>query len=395
MRGIGVVFRKECRENLRDRRSLFNALLWGPLLMPVLFFGQLFFIAKQVREVWESPPSVAVVGAEHAPNLVGFLKRQGAEIRLASNDPARAVREQREEVVLVIPEEFARQWESGEPAAVELIYDETRRQSDSRQQRLRRMLTQYSQSIGSLRLRVRGLDPAVAFPIRIEDRNIGEGGRGSAVLAAFLPFVLMFAAFMGGFYLAVDTTAGERERQSLESLLVNPVPRLHLVLGKMAATVAFSAGATLIGILAFASLLAVADRFALLDVPGLELSVTAGQWALLAGLLLPVVLLASGLQTLIAAFSRSFREAQTYVQFLMFVPMVPFFIITFNPVRPQWTDMLVPFWSQTVLIDRLFRGESAEPMHVAICCAATVVVAIAVTLKVWRMYRDEKLLFGS
>jgi sodium transport system permease protein len=395
MNAFRVVLDKEFRENVRDRRSLLNALLWGPVFMPVIFLGQLFVMAKQSQEIWDKPPSIAVAGAEHAPTLIGFLKQRGAEIRVAPEDPEQAVRSLAEDVVLVIPAAYPEQWRRGEPATVELWHDASRRKSSSREQRIRVLLNEYARTIGALRLRARGLDPGVALPVLVQGQDVAEGGRGAAVLAALLPFVLMFSAFMGGFYLAVDTTAGERERQSLESLLINPVPRWQIVLGKLGATALFALAATMIGISAFAIVLALGERFALSDVPGLELHVSGARWLTLGVLLVPVVLLASAAQTLVAAFSKTFREAQTYVQFLMFLPMVPFFIISFNPVKPQVHDMLIPFWGQSVLIDRLFRGEMLEPLYIALSGFTTIAAAAALTAVVVRLYSGEKLLFSS
>lgn len=394
MNAFRAVVDKEFRESVRDRRSLLNALLWGPVFMPMMFFGQLYVAAKQNREVWEQPPSIAVAGAEHAPTLIRFLQQRGATIRPAPADPAHAVRELAEDVVLVIPGGYPEQWLGGKPATVEVWHDASRRRSASRAARVTMLLNEYSRTIGALRLRARGIDPGVAMAVNVQDQDVAEGGYGAAILAAFLPFVLMFSAFMGGFYLAVDTTAGERERQSLESLLINPVPRWQIVLGKLAATVLFALAATAMGIIAFALVLALGERLGLADLPGIELHVSPGRWLTLGVLLIPVVLLASAAQTLVAAFSKSFREAQTYVQFLMFVPMVPFFIITFNPVRPQLVDMLVPFWSQSVLIDRLFRGETLDPLFIAVSSGATAIAAAALAAIVVRMYASEKLLFA-
>ena len=395
IRGIREVFLKECRENLRDRRSVTNALVWGPLLMPVMFLGQIVVMAKQARDVWEAPPTIAVSGAEHAPNLVAFLQREGAQIKPGPADPEASVREQKEDVVLVIADVFPDQWRKGEPAALDLVYDASRRRSDSRQRRIRVMLEQYARTIGGLRLVVRGVDPQLARPIAVQERDVSEGGLSGGMIASFLPFVLMFSAFLGGFYLAVDTTAGERERQSLEPLLVNPVPRWQVVFGKLGATVAFSLAATVIGIVAFALCLYGAIEYAPLDALGLEFAVSPLRWLALAVLLLPVVLLASAAQTLVAAFSRTFREAQTYVQFLMFVPMVPCFIVMFNPVRPQLSDMLIPFWSQTVLIDRVLRGETVEPLMALVGAGATTAAALLVAAVVIALYRGERLLFSS
>ncbi|HUR41709.1 MAG TPA: ABC transporter permease [Verrucomicrobiae bacterium] len=395
MKGLVAIFIKECRENLRDRRSVTNALVWGPLLMPVMFLGQMMVVAKQARDVWEDPPSIAVFGAEYAPNLVAYLRREGAEIREAPEDATRAVRDQVEDAVMIVSSTFPEQWQQGEPAVVELVYDASRRRSESRHRRVRSLLEGYSRTVGNLRLIARGVEPGVMRPVQVVERDVSEGGIGGAVIASFLPFVLMFSAFLGGFYLAVDTTAGERERQSLEPLLANPVSRLAVVLGKLGATIAFSLAATLIGIVAFALCLLAAAKYAPLEAIGLHIGVPWHRWLALAALLLPVVMLASAAQTLVAAFSRTFREAQTYVQFLMFVPMVPCFIVLFNPVKPALLDMAIPFWSQTVLIDRLLRGEAVEPALALAAAGATTVAAMLVTLLVVKLYRGERLLFAG
>jgi sodium transport system permease protein len=395
MNGAWLVFLKECRENLRDRRSVANALVYGPLLMPLLFSGQLVVMALQAQEVWEKPPTIAVAGAEYAPNLVAYLQREGAMVVTAPADPIRSVREQEHDAVLVISDTFPELWHRAEPAPVELVYDVSRRRSEARQRRVRLMLEQYSRGVGALRLMLRGIDPRVSQPVVVQERDVSERGVSGAVIAAFMPFVLMFSAFLGGFYLAVDTTAGERERQSLEPLLVNPVSRLEIVLGKLAATIAFALAATVIGIVAFAVCLVATMEYAPLESLGLEFEVTWWRWLVLVGLLLPVVLLASAAQTLVAAFSKTFREAQTYVQLLMLAPMVPCFMVLLNPTKPELGDMAIPFWSQTVLIDRVLRGEAIEVSFAFASASATALIAaLVVALIVW-LYRGERLLFSS
>jgi sodium transport system permease protein len=257
------------------------------------------------------------------------------------------------------------------------------------------MVEDHARTVGLLRLMARGLDPAIALPAGVNAKDVGEGGRTGAMLSALLPFLLMFAAFMGGFYLAVDTTAGERERQSLEPLLVNPASRLQLMLGKFGATVAFSLAASTLGIAAFAFGLVAFRKLATLEVLGLDLAVDARVWLSVLVLLVPVTMLASSIQMLVAAFSRTFREAQTYVQVLMFVPMIPCFIVVFNPVRPALHDMAIPFWSQVLLISRLFRGQEVEGSLMLAAGAATIAAAALVGAAVVQLYRGERLLFGN
>ncbi|MGD8384749.1 MAG: ABC transporter permease, partial [Lysobacterales bacterium] len=130
MSGLGTVYRKEVRENLRDRRAIFNSLLLGPILFPVLFIGLAWFSTSKQQERAEETLTVPVIGAEHAPNLVGFLKQQGVVIDAPPADPDAMIRAQEVPVILRIPEAFAAQWRSGKPALVELIADPSRRESE-------------------------------------------------------------------------------------------------------------------------------------------------------------------------------------------------------------------------------------------------------------------------
>ena len=159
MSGFGTVYRKEVRENLRDRRSLFNSVLLGPILFPILFIGLAYFAGSKQQERAEKVLELPVVGVEHAPNLVSFLEQQGVVILKAPKDPEASVRAQEMQVIIRIPEEFAEQWTSGKPAVVEVIADPSRRESEIPMQRVKGLLYGYGAQIGQLRLRLRGVSP--------------------------------------------------------------------------------------------------------------------------------------------------------------------------------------------------------------------------------------------
>ncbi|HSS07586.1 MAG TPA: ABC transporter permease [Rhodanobacteraceae bacterium] len=251
IRSVLVVFLKEVRENLRDRRTVLNTLLTGPLLAPVIFALIINGVVARELDKAECPLPVPVIGAEHAPNLVAALKQQSIEIKPAPADPERAVREMDADLVLRIPADFADSWRKGEPAQVELIYDASQRDAQGSVNRLRGALESYSQRNGALRLLARGLAPAMARPVVVADRDQSTAQTRSGTLFAMLPYFFILGAFIGSMALAIDTTAGERERQSLEPLLVNPVSRSTILSGKLAATSAFALTSVLLGIVAF------------------------------------------------------------------------------------------------------------------------------------------------
>ncbi len=123
MSGIITVYKKEVRENLRDRRSLFNSVLLGPILFPILFIGLAYFAGSKQQERAEKVLEVPVVGAQYAPNLISFLKQQGLVIQNAPDDPEAAVKAQQVEVIIRIPAQFPEQWKNGKPAVIEVIAD--------------------------------------------------------------------------------------------------------------------------------------------------------------------------------------------------------------------------------------------------------------------------------
>ncbi|WP_395679973.1 ABC transporter permease [Dokdonella sp.] len=391
MKATLIVFWKEVRENLRDRRTVINTLVTGPLMAPLMF--ALIINASISRELAkaEQPLPVPVVGAAHAPNLIAALRRSGVEIKNAPADPERAVREQDVDLVLRIPDDYAKSWSAGEPAQVEIVYDESQRDAQGPVARLRGMLNAYSQANGALRLVARGVSPNVVRPVVVAERDQSTAQARGGGLFGMLPYFFILGVFIGGMALAIDTTAGERERQSLEPLLVNPVRRGALLAGKLGATSAFAFTSLVLGIVAFS----IAGQFLPTDKLGISLQL--GVHFALSTLLvmLPLVVLLGCLQTLAAAFAKSFREAQTYLSLLMFVPAVPTMLMSLYPVKTQDWMYAVPLMGQHVTILRLLRGDSILPSQFAMCIAATTVAAIVAALVTAWVYRSERLAISA
>ena len=391
IRSVLVVFLKEVRENLRDRRTVLNTLLTGPLLAPVIFALIINGVVARELDKAERPLPVPVIGAEHAPNLVAALKQQSIEVKPAPADPERAVREMDADLVLRIPADFADSWRKGEPAQVELIYDASQRDAQGSVNRLRGALENYSQRNGALRLLARGLAPAMARPVVVADRDQSTAQTRSGTLFAMLPYFFILGAFIGGMALAIDTTAGERERQSLEPLLVNPVSRSTILSGKLAATSAFALTSVLLGIVAFS----LVGRVLPTEKLGMSLEI-GPHFALMTMLvMLPLVFLISTLQTLAAAFAKSFREAQTYLSLLMFVPAVPTMLLSLFPVKTQTWMYAVPLMGQQITITRLMRGEAVSAAQLGLCFACTTAAALLVYAITAVIYRGERLAIST
>jgi sodium transport system permease protein len=391
MSGLGTVYKKEVRENLRDRRSLFNSVLLGPILFPILFIGLAYFASSKQQESVEKVLEVPVVGTENAPNLVSFLEQQGVIIQQAPDDPEASVKSQEVQVIIRIPEKFTEQWKAGEPAVIELIADPSRRESNIPMQRVRGLLNGYGAQIGQLRLQLRGVSPTIRSPIMIKDIDLSTPQSRGMLVMIMLPYVLMITAFTGGMHLAIDSTAGEKERKSLEPLLINPVPRWQIMLGKMCATATYAFASLFLTLLAF--------RFAFPFLPSGSLGVDlnlSGQ--AIGGILLavaPVVVLAAAMLTTLAALAKSLREAQSYMGLVFMIPMIPSLIFMVNPMKPETWMMAIPMFSQNLLIGEFVRGESVSTLWLAMSMGSTLLIGFGFAAVAATLFNRPRIVFSN
>lgn len=384
---IWTIFRKEVLENLRDRKTVMNALIVSPLIGPLIF--ALLISTVMTRELGraEKVLELPVIGAEQAPNLVAFIGARNIKIKPGPTDPIAAINAQDEEVILRVGKDYAEDWNKGEPAEVELIYDGSRQDTDQSRRRVEDALSAYGQQVGALRLVARGVSPLIVRPLAIVDRDQASDVARGAQFLAFLPYMLILGAFMGGMYLAIDTTAGERERQSLEPLLATPVPRGQIMLGKLSATSAFAIASLFLTLIAFALLLPQMPLTKL----GLKFNLGVGVFLQLLLALAPVVLLASSLQTLIAANAKSYREAQSWLGLFTIIPAIPSMIMMVVPVKAQLWMFAVPLLAQHQAIMRLVRAEPISVLEWSVLAGTGLLISGIAAAIAARIYHRESL----
>ncbi len=386
-----VVFWKEVRENMRDRRTMFSTFVLGTLMGPVLFAGLIGLMISVTLERAEKPLKLPVAGGEHAPNLIAWLKTRGVEIEPAPADPEAAIRKRDHDVVLRIPAEYAGQWREGRAATLELIVDRSQQKAEQTVSRAERLIAEYASMTVSQRLLVRGISPEVVQPVLIADVDQSTPQSRSGMLLAMLPYLLILTVFAGGNYLATDATAGERERQSLEPLLINPVSRGQIMGGKLMATFAFAVVSLAISLLAFAAV------GPLLPVEKIGMVVKFGptEIALLFLVVAPLGLIGAGLLTSVSAFAKGFREAQTYNTLLIILPAIPSMLMALNPVKPADWMYAVPLLSHQLLIEQTVRGESVVPWQAAASIGCTLAIGIVIALIAARLYHREHLAISA
>ena len=382
-----AVFLKEVRESLRDRRTLMSAFLTGPLLGPLLFVMLISVQVNQQLDKADKPLHVPVIGAQYAPHLVDALKEGGIVPDAAVADPGQAVRKQDADVALRIAADYGEAWRKGEPVQVEMFYDSSRQDTSSAVERVRKLVEAYARQQGAMRLVARGLSPGTAWPVQVAARDQATPQSRAVLMFAMLPYFFVITLFMGGMPLAIDLTAGERERQSLEPLFANPVARSKILAGKLVAICVFSFTSLAITLLAFA----VVGQFIPAEKLGMELDLGWRFAGAVLLMLLPLVLLLASLQTLVAAFAKSYREAQTYISLLMMVPLIPSALLAFLPIKAQAWMYAVPLLGQNLGIMQQLRGDGVTADQLGLCLAGTLAAALIVVIVTARMYRSERL----
>ncbi len=383
-----VVFLKELLEALRDRRTMITSFLVMPIAFPLIFAGINAYTASKQTEKAEKRLELPVEGAANAPNLMRWLKQNNVEIKPPPADIDAAIRNQDEEVALRIGADYPKSWRASEPALVEVIFDSSRPlQSGVSIDRVRRLLSQYSQEVATLRQVARGLHPAALSPLRTSQRDLSTPETKFSMGKVMLPYLLILLGFIGGMHLAIDSTAGERERQSLEPLLATPASREAIVSGKMLATALFSLVSLIITLFGYKYSFSLFPNSAAQT--GFDVSLaTIGQ---LFVVISPIVLFGASLLTALAAFAKSYREAQGYIPMLMFVPMIPTLFLMSSPVKTQLWMLAVPFLGQNQMIVKLIRGEHLTGAEWGVGLGGGVILVLVTWFIAARLYRREQL----
>jgi sodium transport system permease protein len=382
-----VVLRKEVRDGSRDRRALFT-LLFSALFTPALLGFMMNRIADRQRELEDV--RIPIVGVEHAPALVDWLRQQaGVDIVPGPADAEEAVRAG-EDVVVVIAPEFSTKFRGSSPAPIKIVSDSSRTSSRPKVLRVRGLFQRYSAEIGSMRLVARGVSPSIASPLQLQDVEVSSAQQRAAQILNFIPLFVVLAAFMGGMQIAMDSTAGERERGSLEPLLVNPAPRSVFVTGKwLASSLASMLSASLTTALSLAML-----DFIPLQEFGIRFRLGWDQVAGLMVVALPICLLAPAIQVYASTFARSFKEAQSYMGMLVLLPTLPGMLNTLYPLSDKPWLYPVPIIGQQVLMTQVLGGRPVAMASFAAAAATTLIAALILVRLATGLFAKERIIFS-
>ncbi len=397
---------KDVLSTLRDTRAIVSNLLIPLILLPVVMLGLPFLLGGLFLRETTTVTPLGALGLEHAPaELIALVEAQAATLERV-DDPEAAVREDRYPAAIAIPEGIREALAAGEPVTLDVYRKTGNMRSELNAGKLEAAVAGYRQQLVSERLELAGIDPALLEPLRIQARDAStEAERSSGQLSWLIPFFIAIWALTGGQMAAIDATAGEKERGTLEVLLVAPVRRAEVVVGKFLATTLFGLWAAVMAIIGF-----VVGGLVLrsLFLPGLDaasaemVGMMGGQLTITPTMVALLVVSAVLLAALIAAvligvamFARSFKEAQTYVAPLSFLLILPAIGLQFRDLIGIGEALYwVPMLNAMVLMDDAVKG--AATLNGVVITWLSLSLAIAALLAfALRNFKREDVLFRT
>jgi len=376
---------KELKEAFRDKRAMMMAMMMA-VMAPVVIFAM---SKVMIKEAVETPTIyIKVTGAEHAPKLIKAFNDDN--ILLFSDVPSdKKVTWDDRNLSLTIPESFNQDMLEGKPIDIYLSADYSEKANMSPVRSIKHTIDNYARDIGYKRLLVRGIDVRLLQPIKIIEQDTSLPNSNAMIISMMLGLYLLMAAFMSGLPVAIDASAGERERNVLEMLLCQPVSTIKIVAAKLCCASLIAC----IGVLLTLSLTTFSVSFIDLTKIGASFNLDTFTITALLLLLLPICFFASALQLFVAFQSKNFKEAQSMVSMIIMLPAMVPVIMMFVDDKPKWLDWL-PISGQSLIMEDLFKGLPVSWALLGFTGLVTISMTVLSVLLMAKKLRSEKVVLA-
>jgi len=400
LRNIGIVYRKELREALRDRRTVIASVVIPLFLFPLLSVGFIALVSNIVNKTEEASPKVMVIGGDDSPGVLAALKATPkVEIVPASPNWKDLVVEKDVPIAVEIPAGFDKSMADQKKLEV-FIYKYTGElKSETAAGKLNDSLRTYRENVVKNRVVAQKLSTEVLDPFQVTQKNVAPAEKSGVALffGGFIAYIVVFLCFNGGMHPAIDLTAGEKERGTMETILSSPIARSHLVVGKflLVLTTALSTAALSVismGI-SFTLVHAFQAKAAEAGKEGMEMHIGIGAALSVFMMAIPLAVLFSSVQLMIASFAKTYKEAQTYLVPLIFVVIIPA-IAAMLPIDLSAKLALVPILNVSLLCKELVIG-TYHWNYIAIIFTSTCAYAAVALFLAVKMFQRESVLFRS
>ncbi len=365
LRHVTIVYRKEMLDTLRDRRTLISMIVVPLLLMPVLIFGMVALSIKLIQRARREGAAIMLLGAEHAPRLAARIRgAEGFQVVPPAEDYARRIEDKKLRAAIEFPPEFEERLAAGEEAAdltVKIYHYQGEIRSTFAVRNLQKLLRDYRDEVIEQRLAARNLSPAILEPFRTEEQNVASPEKvGGAMLGGLIPYMIILLSLTGAMYPAIDLTAGEKERGTIETILASPVSRTALATGKFLTVFTASVATALLSLLSLAATFTFAPQ--LREMGGergrqlFNIALSAKGVAAVLGMILPLAVMFSAALLAIALLAKSYKEAQSYISPLMIVVILPAVASILPGIELDAKLALIPILNVSLVSKEILTG---------------------------------------
>ncbi|WP_198781631.1 ABC transporter permease [Shewanella putrefaciens] len=378
MNKIIAMIRKELIDAARDKRSVMAGLYYA-IGTPLIMCGLFMVLIGQLT----SPDDlkITITHPDKAPDLVRFLSNKGISSGEAKDTDLKAIE-------LIISTDYAEQMNQGKGAEITIVADNSDEKLQNSIRRLEKQLQAYSAEMGSLRLIARGIDPRVMQPLKVNIHDQATTDSKGGMILGIAIFTMIYSVFISGMNLAIDTSAGERERNSLALLLSHPLTTRQLVLSKIIAVSLFA----LLGLVLILLVSKIAYTFVPWQELGFSVNITSEFIALMLIVGIPVALMAACLQLFVSFMAKTFKEAQSYLTIVLFVPLALSMAASYN-IAPDMLQWLPVSGQQQALMD-FIKGKDLPMLQLLVSTLGTLAIAVLLAFGMERSLKSEKVIFG-
>lgn len=378
MNKIMAMVRKELIDAARDKRSVMAGLYYA-IGTPLIMCGLFMVLIGQLT----SPDDlkITITNPDKAPDLVRFLSNKGISSGEVKDSELKAIE-------LIISPDYAAQMNQGKGAEITIVADNSNEKLQNSIRRLEKQLQSYSTEMGSLRLIARGIDPRVMQPLKVSVHDQATSDSKGGMILGIAIFTMIYSVFISGMNLAIDTSAGERERNSLALLLSHPLTTRQLVLSKIIAVSLFA----LLGLVLILLVSKIAYTFVPWQELGFSVNITTEFMALMLVVGIPVALMAACLQLFVSFMAKTFKEAQSYLTMVLFVPLALSMAASYN-IAPDMLQWLPVSGQQQALMD-FIKGKDLPMLQLLVSTLGTLAIAVLLAFGMERSLKSEKVIFG-
>ena len=392
-----VVFRKELRETLRDKRVLLGVIISPLLVTPLILGTAAFFVGKKVTNQSAAVLDIGIVEHGAFPDLIEKLedddsiKTQKFETRKAAIE---AIDKRTVRSVLVVSENAQQNFQGDQSASLEIIYNLANENSQNANSRLQNIIQKFSLNALSERVQAKALPNSFTKPIDIKNTNIASSdSTGAFILGMILPYIIVISAAFGGIQTAFDICAGEKERSTMETLLVSPASRPQIVLGKLFTIFAISLLASICAMTGVLAPLVIGlDSFK--DILGDQISINLSSIPAMLLIVVPLALFTSSLLLVISSFARNQKEAQTYVLPFISIILLPAMLSTIFGAETQLYTAFIPVMNISLTMKQIL-GDLFDPLYFAISLGSSFLYAYIVMRIATAFFQRENILFRT